>query len=179
MKKKIIFFISLSSLLFSAEYKYDCQIPNKLIEAIKITENANQNPFLIRTNEQSTVEKFYSIASKYEHKKTKDTLVVNCKSEENCVRMSRDMISSGITNIDLGLYQINYNSYPYNTVVYFNDVHSYRAACKVVIDKIRAQKKWSWETLAAYHSATPSLNKIYKDKLIANYIKLSKKLEKE
>ena len=34
--------------------------------------------------------------------------------------------------------------------------------------------KWSWEVLASYHSMTPKFNKIYKEKLIENYLKLTK-----
>lgn len=175
MKKKIILLFALANTIFATEYKYDCRIPNRLIEAIKLTENASAYPYFIRTNEQKTLEKFHSIASDYGYEKTKDQMLINCKDEHNCLRISNQLISNGITNLDLGLFQINYNSYPYNTKVYFDHTNSYRAACAVVIDKIRNRKRWDWETLASYHSATPSLNKIYKDKLIANYLKLAKK----
>ena len=40
-------------------------------------------------------------------------------------------------------------------------------------DKIKYKKSWDWETLASYHSMTPHLNEIYKQKLIKNYIKLT------
>jgi hypothetical protein len=33
--------------------------------------------------------------------------------------------------------------------------------------------KWDWQVLASYHSMTPKYNKVYKEKLIKNYIKLT------
>lgn len=172
--EKIIFIFWVQGLSFVTKYKHDCLDSNKSIETIIVSKNTTANPFLIRTNEQKSIEKFYAIASKYKFERTKDSLVINCQDEINCSRLSYDLIVNGITNIDLGLFQINYNSYQYHPQVYFNKEYSYKVACAVVIDKIKAQKKWNWETLASYHSATPHLNKIYKDQLINNYLKLTR-----
>lgn len=83
-----------------------------------------------------------------------------------------DLINSGITNLDLGLFQINYNSFPENLYTYFNEQYGYRNACKAVISKIKITKDWNWKTLAAYHSLTPHLNLKYRNKLIENYKEL-------
>ena len=79
-----------------------------------------------------------------------------------------------ITNIDLGLFQINYNSFKYPLYSYFDGQKSYLNACKIVKEKIKMNKgKWDWQVLASYHSMTPKYNKVYKEKLIKNYIKLT------
>lgn len=73
------------------------------------------------------------------------------------------------------LFQVNYNSYPNKVKIFFDEISAYKNACNAMIDKIKIHKKWSQEALAAYHSASPKRNKIYKDKLIANYIKLTQR----
>ena len=151
-----------------------CIVPNILIETIKITENERKYPFLIRTNETSTLKDFKDIASSFEYKKTKDNMVIDCINLENCTNISNALIKNNITNIDLGLFQINYNSFKYPLYSYFDGQKSYLNACKIVKEKIKMNKgKWDWQVLASYHSMTPKYNKVYKEKLIKNYIKLA------
>ncbi|UXC30538.1 hypothetical protein N3114_05830 [Aliarcobacter butzleri] len=151
-----------------------CIVPNILIETIKITENERKYPFLIRTNETSTLKDFKDIASSFEYKKTKDNMVIDCINLENCTNISNALIKNNITNIDLGLFQINYNSFKYPLYSYFDGQKSYLNACKIVKEKIKMNKgKWDWQVLASYHSMTPKYNKVYKEKLIKNYIKLT------
>lgn len=168
MKKIIIFCLFLLCYLNATEYKSGCPVPHNLIEAIKLTENAEAYPYYIRTNDKN-LNKFYSVVGTNKYKKTSDPMLINCLNEFNCVYITYNLINNGITNIDLGLFQINYNSYPRNIFHYFNEEQAYMNACGVVVDKIRNTRKWNWETLANYHSATPSLNLIYKNKLIQNY----------
>ena len=175
MKKRILFLVGITTSIFATEYKHNCPVPHNLIEALRQTENETANPFLIRTNDSKNLSKFYEVAKDFQAKKTKDPMVINCLNEQNCTRVTRQLINSGITNVDLGLFQINYDSFPFDTRVYFNERYSYKAACSVVLDKIKMTKNWSWETLASYHSLTPHLNKIYKEKLINNYIKIANK----
>lgn len=175
MKSKMIFLVGISTSIFATEYKHNCPVPHSLIETVRQTENESANPFLIRTNESKSLNKFYEIANNFQAKKTKDPMVINCLSEQNCTTITRHLISNGLTNIDLGLFQINYDSFPFDTRVYFNERYSYRAACSVILEKIKMKKNWSWETLASYHSVTPHLNKIYKEKLINNYMKITRK----
>ena len=63
-----------------------CIVPNILIETIKITENERKYPFLIRTNETSTLKDFKDIASSFEYKKTKDMtfLHISCMLTPDC-----------------------------------------------------------------------------------------------
>ena len=161
-------------------YKYGCPVPDILMQTIKLTENHKKNPYLIRTNDIDNLKRFEKIVKKYPHSypDKNDKLVIDCHNEDNCVKISIDLISSGISNIDLGLFQINYDSFPFNMYTYFNEQFGYRNACKVVLSKIKITKDWDWRTLAAYHSLTPKHNEKYKNKLITNYQYLLKK-EKE
>lgn len=174
MKLVFLFIFCFFSLLNAVEYKEGCPIPHNLIEAIKLTENATSYPYYIRTNDKNLY-KFYSIINNYKYKKTSDLMLIDCLNEFNCAYITYNLVHNGINNIDLGLFQINYKSYPRNIEHYFDENKAYLNACGVVVDKIRNTRKWNWETLASYHSATPSLNLIYKNKLIANYTKLQNK----
>lgn len=157
---KIIWIILLTSFNY---LNANCLVPNILIETIKITENERKYPFLIRTNETSTLKDFKDIASSFEYKKTKDNMVIDCINLENCTNISNALIKNNITNIDLGLFQINYNSFKYPLYSYFDGQKSYLNACKIVKEKIKMNKgKWNWEVLASYHSMTPKYNNIYK-----------------
>jgi len=174
MIKKILPIIIFISPLLSDEtknYKYGCPVPDILMQTIKLTENHKKNPYLIRTNDTDNLKRFEKIVKKYPHSypDKNDKLVIDCHNEDNCVKISIDLISSGISNIDLGLFQINYDSFPFNMYTYFNEQFGYRNACKVVLSKIKITKDWDWRTLAAYHSLTPKLNKQYQLKLMENY----------
>jgi len=163
--------------LLTMQYAYSkeaCIIPDILLKTIKLTENEKSYPYYIRTNEKTTFKKFKKAISKYNYKKTKDSMLIDCMNFENCINITNSLINSKITNLDLGLFQINYNSYKYTIPSYFNKEQSYINACAIVEEKIKLNKgNWSWKTLASYHSMTPKLNKIYQRKLIKNYIKLS------
>ena len=175
MDKKIFLFCGLVSTLFGADYKYDCRVPDKIMQTIRLTENESANPYIIRTNDSLTLNKFHSISNKHQAKINKnDKQVIHCQNVENCSALTRDLVLSGITNLDLGLYQINFPSYPKQPEAYFIEQYAYRIACNAVIDKVRIAKKWNWGVLANYNSATPKFNKIYKEKLIKNYERLSK-----
>lgn len=180
MIKKILPVIIFISPLLSDEtknYKYGCPVPDILMQTIKLTENDKKNPYLIRTNDIKNLNGFEKVIKKYPHSYPykNDKLVIDCHNEDNCVKISIDLISSGISNIDLGLFQINYDSFPFNMYTYFNEQFGYRNACKVVLSKIKITKDWDWRTLAAYHSLTPKHNEKYKNKLITNYQYLLKK----
>lgn len=171
--KKIITIAILSLPLFSFDYMADCTVPNVLIKTVQLTENETTYPYLIRVNSQ--FEKFKNIVERFTYKNTDDKNVINCINQDNCIAITNTLIENNVTNIDLGLHQINYYYYPKHTYRYFDRIESFKSACEVIEDKIKYKKSWDWETLASYHSMTPHLNEIYKQKLIKNYIKLTSK----
>lgn len=166
-------------LLLNIVFANNCLVPDILLKTIKITENETLYPYYIRTNQSSTIETFYKIAKKYKYKKTEDNMLIDCINIDNCIKITNELLNNKITNLDLGLFQINYESYKYPLYSYFNEDKSYINTCQIIKEKIKMNKgKWSWEVLASYHSMTPHLNKKYKEKLIKNYIKLLTQVEK-
>lgn len=153
------------------EYKHGCKIPDDIIETIRRKENKNNHPFYIRTNDLETLDKFNRIVKKYKHNFPfkNDKKVIDCIDTNNCVSIATDLILNKIDNLDLGLFQINYQSFPYNLNQYFISPYNYKIACEVLYEKIRITKKWDWKTIAAYYSLTPNLNKEYKDELQSIY----------
>ena len=71
-------FFSILLLLQIELFANNCIVPNILLETIKITENERKYPFLIRTNETSTLKEFKNIANSFGYQKTKDSMVINC-----------------------------------------------------------------------------------------------------
>lgn len=152
-----------------------CIVPSIILETIKITENETNYPYWIRTNESNTLKKFQKITNKFNNKKNIDPMVIDCLNSQNCVNILSTLVENNITNLDLGLFQINYESFKYPLSVYFDKKQSYNSACKIIQEKIKMNKgKWDWKVLASYHSTTPKWNNNYKQKLIKNYIELTK-----
>lgn len=179
MIKKLVVVSLFTSVIFARniasnglEYKKNCAVPHVLVEAVKLTENEKRYPYYIRTNDSDSLDKFTQIVDSFVHRKTKSPKLIDCLSKKNCTKISNQLIKNGITNLDLGLFQINYGFYPKTPHTYFDESTAYLTACKVIENKIKIAKKWDWNVLANYHSATPSLNRIYKKKLIDNYIRL-------
>lgn len=167
--KSIIFFI------FQIQLLGQCIVPSILLETIKLTENETSYVYWIRTNDSRSLNKFYDIAKNFKFNTTKDSMLIDCIDNLNCIELTKVLIRNDIKNLDLGLFQINYKKSPFELNTYFDEQLSYIAACKVLKEKIKiAKNNWSWEVLASYYSSTPHLNKIYKKKLIDTYIKLTK-----
>ncbi|MDN5095465.1 hypothetical protein [Aliarcobacter butzleri] len=166
----ILFLILLHELLSANNQK--CIVPDIILETVKITENETSNPYLIRTNED--INSFYNIVDKFPRRTTEDKNVIDCLNLQNCVNILNTLIQNKITNLDLGLFQINYNSFKYPLNSYFDKDKSYKNVCSIIKEKIKMNKgKWNWTVVASYHSITPKYNNIYKKRLIDNYIKLT------
>ena len=155
--------------------KKGCPIPDIIVEAITRKENAPKYPFYIRTNSTKTFDEFTKIVNKFPHQKTKDKMVIKCLKKENCKNIANLLISKGITNLDLGLHQINYNSYPdKNLDMFFNPNLSYYKACYVLLEKMKMKKTWNWNVIAGYHSFSEELNKNYKKDLQEIFLEIAK-----
>ena len=100
MIKIILSLVVLLQIVVFAESK-GCVVSDILLKTIKITENETSYPYFIRTNESSTIKKFYSIVGKYEHKKTKDNMLIDCINAENCKNISNDLITSSQKSLAL------------------------------------------------------------------------------
>lgn len=202
MYKKIFFSFLISIVNLNGNiFNNKCDIPHSILETIRLTENENENPYIIRTNNKKDIKKFYKILEKYEYKNLRyikftkncknkkcktvkvykdNKYVINCFDKVNCTNILKDLISNGIKNLDLGFFQLNYNTKPLkNFSLYFDEEQSYEKACEVLTNKYLHVKEWDWSTVADYHSRTPSLNKKYQKKLKRNFIKVQKRLNKK
>ena len=80
--------------------------PNLITEQDKIISNIKnmvieREKQVIDINQNANIKKY-----SHEYPYKNDNLVIDCKSEENCVDITLDLINSGITNLELLLSSI-------------------------------------------------------------------------
>jgi len=96
--------------------------------------------------------------------------IIRCNSTEECSAQAQALINGGITNLDLGPYQINYKYHPNaNLSEYFVDATEREHANRIITGLVKSFG-YSWETLGRYHhfSATDrTRNEIYYRKMYA------------
>lgn len=89
-----------------------------------------------------------------------DSRTIDCKNRQLCTKITNFLISEKITNLDLGVFQINYKFHKMRTEDYFSFKKSYLKACSY-ITKLIKKYGYNWRTIAMYHSATPKYNYKY------------------
>ncbi len=82
--------------------------------------------------------------------------IIRCNSTEECVAQTQALINGGITNLDLGPYQINYKYHP-NPILkdYFVDASEREHANSIMMSLVKSFG-YSWETLGRYHHFSAS-----------------------
>lgn len=77
--------------------------------------------------------------------------IIRCNSTQECVAQTQALINGGITNLDLGPYQINYKYHP-NPILqdYFLDETEREHANRIMMNLVKSFG-YSWETLGRYH----------------------------
>lgn len=103
-----------------------------------------------------------------------DERTLDCKDVALCAEITEALTASGVTNLDLGPYQINYRFYDYPAVEYFDAEIAKERVCRILLEHAE-RHGWSWQTFARYHSSTPKLNERYRNKLMANVQAITKK----
>jgi hypothetical protein len=77
--------------------------------------------------------------------------IIRCNSTEECTAQAQALINGGITNLDLGPYQINYKYHPVpNLSDYFVDATEREHANQIITSLVKSFG-YSWETLGRYH----------------------------
>lgn len=154
------------------------KIPQIVLDAIEYTECEKSNglcyPYVIRINGFDALRKAKEIG--YEANRGKLYRVVANKRElisaslrfetiDESVDAVETLVKNGVTNMDLGSYQINYKWFKSDDFnIYFSDDSAREYAANILSDLIH-KHGYSWETLGRYHSATPQLNQYYYKKL--------------
>lgn len=77
--------------------------------------------------------------------------IIKCNSTEECTAQAQALINGGITNLDLGPYQINYKYHPtLNLSENFVDATQREHANQIITNLVKSFG-YSWETLGRYH----------------------------
>jgi len=167
MFKKSFFIFSIFLATFS---NAECLIDYSVLYAVASCERHIKRdvgyPYLISFNNKSDVNK----AKKNLTLNWMDNRTVDCKSRDNCKKKLKTLNDLNINNLDLGGYQICQRSFNYKDYdEYFTLKKSYQNACGIIYSHYKETKKWSWQTIARYHSKTPKLNRSYSECLKRKY----------
>lgn len=82
--------------------------------------------------------------------------IIRCNSTQECTAQTQALINGGITNLDLGPYQINYKYHPTPILSeYFVDASEREHANRIMMNLVKSFG-YSWETLGRYHHFSAS-----------------------
>ena len=162
-----------SVLLLSTQLYSDCEIDYALMYTIATAERQSSKnigyPYLISFNSQQDAQTARkNLDLNWLNKRT-----VDCLELDNCIQNLSDINSLGINNLDLGPFQHNQIWFDYEDKEnYFVLKKNYKKTKKILCDIYNRDKKWDWNTIANYHSKTPSLNYNYANNLRKIYANL-------
>jgi len=167
--------------LLSTQLYSDCKVDYALMYTIATAERQKNKdigyPYLISFNNRQDAKK----AKKHIQLNWLNSRTVDCSNLDNCKRKLSLINNLGINNLDLGAFQHNQKWFNYkNKENYFVLINNYNKTKKILCDLYHENKRWDWNTIAKYHSRTPSLNKEYAKnlkKIYANLIKRKNKNE--
>lgn len=151
------------------EYRQTIRMQDTVLDAIKNNECIIDKkgvciPFSIRLKDQNDIENANYAGFKI------DGNIIYCSSISDCTAQARSLINSGIVNLDLGLYQINYKYYPNSMLQEYFDSNFAREHVNFILSNLVKRYGYSWETLGRYRYSpeqNPYENEIYYKKLYA------------
>lgn len=149
MKIAIVGLMMIGSLLCADGEPTDIRMPDIVLDAIKhcecLIENGECNPNVIRINADDEAQRAAAAGFAV------NGHLIKCGSSQECSLQAQALIDGGITNLDLGPYQINYKYHP-NPMLheYFEDT-SAREQANTILTKLVKSFGYSWETLGRYH----------------------------
>jgi len=158
-----------SAKLTSLKNTSNVRMPDAVLDAIRHVEclkdkDEKCDPNVIRINETEDAKRAEQAGFYIQNH------IIRCNSTEECSAQTTALINGGITNLNLGPYQINYKYHP-NPMLheYFLDVTEREHVNNILVRLVK-QHGYSWETLGRYHhfSATDRTeNERYYRKLYA------------
>lgn len=103
-----------------------------------------------------------------------DKRTIDCSNLQNCKNKLSEINNLGIYNLDLGAFQHNQLVFNYKDKdKYFILKENLSMTNKILCDIYKEHYKWNWNTIAKYHSRTPSVNKQYAEHLKILYVKIT------
>jgi hypothetical protein len=163
----LILMLLIFKTLTGAEYK----VPTTLLFSIAKTETKNIfYPYIISINSSQDLKRLKKVGINL-----KKGRVIDCYDLNTCVKATKLLIRAGITNIDLGSFQINYKYHKMPIRDYFDIRKSALYASSYIYSLAKKFKEWNWKILSMYHSATPAKNKKYSLRVNYYYSKLLNK----
>lgn len=176
MKKILIGLMFISNLLFGYyDGMKECSIPPIIVEAVKKVAQTENGDFYIEKSTKSNLNKFYSIVKL---NKDRGQLIgrfgFQCKSKDDCISVTKQLLGYGIKDITLGGFTISYKYHPFNIEDYFDEDKSRLRACEIIQSLFvtyRFKKEPQLKTLARYFSSHEKTNMKYQ-------VELSKEIKK-
>lgn len=145
-------------------YAKDCEFQDSVLDGIAKIEGHPKRefgyPYIISFNKKSDVLKL-TIDDRWI---PIDSRTIDCLDFDRCIAVYEEIKDLGITNIDLGAYQINPKFWKLKPEEYFDFEKSRSKACKILTG-LKKQYGWSWETMAKYHSKKKENNLAYQKRL--------------
>lgn len=168
MRRGLLSFALAGTLMGADGELADIRMPDIVLDAIRhcecLVEQGACNPHVIRINAIEDAQRAQAAGFAV------NGHLIRCASINECSLQAQALIDGGITNLDLGPYQINYKYHP-NPILneYFDDTTA-RERANEILTKLVKSFGYSWETLGRYHhfSATDrSRNEMYYRKMYA------------
>ncbi len=148
--KKLGILVMLLAQLICADSDMSIRMPDVVLDAIRHCECLKEadgtcNPNVIRINAAEDTQRAQAAGFAV------NGHIIRCNSTEECSVQAQALINGGITNLDLGPYQINYKYHP-NPMLheYFVDATEREHANRIITGLVKSFG-YSWETLGRYH----------------------------
>ncbi len=160
--------ISCTALLSADEVQADFRMPEIVLDAIKDCEclkenDGSCNPYVIRINAIEDAQRAAAAGFSV------NGHLIRCGSTQECSMQAQALIDGGITNLDMGAYQINYKYHPNPFLHEYFEENVAREKANTILTKLVKSFGYSWETLGRYHHAPsdPARNARYYRKMYA------------
>lgn len=149
MKHWILGCIMTSALLGADSQMADIRMPDIVLDAIKhcecLKENGECNPHVIRINAAEDAQRAAAAGFAV------NGHLIRCGSTQECTLQAQALIEGGVTNLDLGPYQINYKYHPNPFLHEYFEESMAREKANAILTKLVKSFGYSWETLGRYH----------------------------
>jgi len=163
--KTLLFIVTVSIIELMGS---ECGVDDRIMYGIASVESHKKRPvgypYLISINSKNEQKRLRKIPSL--KKLFLDTRTIDCKNQEMCVIVLDEINKLGITNLDLGSFQINQMYWEMPKKEYFSIKGSYEKACEIVL--FHNRKEWNWKNIAKFHSGTKKYNERYQKYLLAS-----------